>query len=129
MRAWIGKSIIFIGIVHSVFGTAVYSDEIAAIFSNGIFDTVDGHVERQIAFWFLFFGFTAIIAGLLADWCERHFRRLPGFFGVSLLLMASAFVVLMPVSGAWLLFVPAVATILRSIAADIKGKVDGLLKT
>ena len=128
MRAWIGKSIILIGIVHSIFGFVVFRDEIAAVFWNGVFDTIND-ADRAVAFWFLFFGFTAIIAGSLADWCERRFGKLPGFFGVSLLLLASVFVILMPASGAWLLFIPAIATILRAIAADIRDKVNGLLKT
>jgi len=114
MYAWIGKSIIFIGGVHSVFGFVVFRSTIAELASEGVINTVNGQPEREIAFWFLFFGFMAIIAGLLTDWCERRFRLLPGFLGWSLLGMTVACVTIMPISGAWLFFVPAIGAILRT---------------
>ena len=114
MLAWIGKSIIFIGIIHSIFGFVVFRSTIAELFREGVVNTVNGQPDREFAFWFLFFGFMAIIAGALTDWCERRFGRLPGFLGWSLLAMTVALVTIMPISGAWMLFVPSVAAIFRS---------------
>lgn len=114
MRAWIGKSIIFIGIVHSVFGFVVFRSILAELVSEGLINTVNGQPEREFAFWFLFFGFMAIIAGLMIDWCERNFAMLPGFLGWSLLALTVICVTIMPISGAWSLLVPAFGAVFRS---------------
>ncbi len=113
MQAWIGKSIIFIGIVHSLFGFVVFRSTLAGLLRDGLVNTVNGQPEREFAFWFLFFGFMAIISGTLVDWCERIYEKLPGFLGWSLLALTAALVILMPVSGGWSLFIPAIGAILR----------------
>ncbi len=123
MQAWIGKSIIFIGIVHSVFGFVVFRSILAELVSDGLINTVNRQPDREFAFWFLFFGFMAIIAGALIDWCERNVGTLPRFLGWSLLAMTAVCVTIMPVSGAWSIFVPAIGAILRSHSSahsDIK---------
>lgn len=114
MQAWIGKSVVFIGIVHSVFGFVVFRSTLAELVREGLVNTVNGQPKREFVFWFLFFGFMAIIAGALTDWCERNFGKLPGFLGWSLLALTLTCVTIMPVSGAWLLFVPAVGAIFRA---------------
>lgn len=120
MHAWIGKAIIFIGIVHSVFGFVVFRSTLAELVREGLVNTVNGQPDREFAFWFVFFGFMAIIAGALTDWCERNFRRLPGFLGWSLLAMTVALVTIMPISGAWMLFAPTAGAIFRSRNAAIQ---------
>lgn len=115
MRSWIGKSVVFIGIVHSVFGFVVFRSTLGELVGEGLVNTVNGQPDREFAFWFLFFGFMAIIAGALIDWCERNFRTLPGFLGWSLLALTVVCVTIMPVSGAWAIFVPAIGAIFRSI--------------
>lgn len=120
MRSWIGKSVVFIGIVHSVFGFVVFRSTIRVLVGEGLVNTVNGQPEREFAFWFLFFGFMAIIAGLLIDWCERNFGMLPSFLGWSLLALTFVCVTIMPVSGAWAIFVPAIGAIMRSLKPTVK---------
>lgn len=115
MHAWIGKSIIFIGIIHSVFGFVTFRSTLSELISEGVINTVNGQPKREFAFWFLFFGFMAIIAGSLIDWCERKDRLLPGFLGLSLLALTLVCVAIMPISGGWLLLVPAVGAIIRTL--------------
>lgn len=114
MQAWIGKSIIFIGIVHSIFGFVVFRATLAEIITDGVLNTVNGQPKREFVFWFLFFGFMAIIAGAVIDWCERKFGVLPDFLGWSLFALALVCVTIMPVSGGWTILVPAIGAILRS---------------
>lgn len=111
MHAWIGKSVVFIGIVHTVFGFVVFRSTLAELVRDGLVNTVNGQPEREFAFWFLFFGFMAIIAGALIDWCDRTVKALPAFLGWSLLALTVVCVTIMPVSGAWALFVPAIGAI------------------
>ena len=114
MHAWIGKAFVIIGIIHSVFGFAVFRTSIAEIIGDGILNSVTGDPARQVAFWFLFFGFLGIITGLIIDWCERTVSMLPDFLGWTLFAFAAAFVIIMPKSGAWMVFVPAIGAIWRS---------------
>jgi hypothetical protein len=115
MRSWIGKSVFFIGVVHSVFGFVVFRSTLGELVGEGLINTVNGQPDREFVFWFLFFGFMAIIAGLLIDWCEKTVGVLPGFLGWSLLALTLVCVTIMPVSGAWLLLVPAVGAVVRSV--------------
>lgn len=112
-RAWIGKSIIIIGAIHSTFGFVVFRSTLAALAGEGWLNTVNGQPEREFVFWFIAFGFLAIIFGATADWIERQNLILPKFFGWSLLALALVIVTIMPVSGGWLVFVPAVGAIVR----------------
>ena len=123
MKAWIGKAVVFIGIVHTIFGFVVFRSTLAELVTEGIFNTVNGQPDREFAFWFLFFGFMAIIVGLVVDWCERKIGELPNFFGWSLLALTALLVTIMPVSGGWAVFVPAIAAIYRSATRlDINGE-------
>lgn len=115
MYAWIGKAIVFICIVHSIFGFVIFRSEISQIFSEGLVNTVDRQPDREAAFWFLFFGFLGIITGLVIDWCEDTVGALPAFLGWSLFAFAVLFVIIMPKSGAWMLLVPAIGAIWRSL--------------
>lgn len=42
-----------LGVAHAAVGVIKYRSELAAIASDGIFNAVNGHPERLIAFWFL----------------------------------------------------------------------------
>lgn len=118
MDAWIGKAVIFISIIHNIFGLVVFRSAVSGIAADGFVNTVSG-AERSIAFWFLFFGFLGMITGLMIDWSERAIGTLPGFLGWSLLAFAVVFVIIMPKSGAWMLFIPAVGAIWRSLDGQL----------
>jgi polyferredoxin len=114
MQAGIGKSIIVIGGIHSAFGFVVFRSTLAEIIREGLVNTVNGQPIREFAFWFIVFGFLAIIFGTFVDWCERQSVKLPKFFGWSLLALTLIIVTIMPISGGWLLFIPTIGAILRS---------------
>lgn len=119
MQAWIGKSIIIIGAIHSVFGFVVFRSALAEIFREGLVNTVNGQPIREIAFWFIAFGFLGIILGMFVDWCEGKNMKLPRFFGWSLLAFTLLFVTIMPISGIWLLFIPTVGAILCARSSTV----------
>lgn len=113
MRTWIGKSILIIGVIHSIFGFVVFRSTLAEIIHEGLINTIQEQPLRNYAFWFIFFGFLVITFGLFVDWCERKTGELPKFFGWSLLALTLIIVTIMPMSGGWSLFVPAIGAILR----------------
>ncbi len=114
MKAWIGKSIIIIGIIHSVFGFVVFRSTISEIFGEGLLNTVNGQPIREAVFWFIFFGFLLIIFGLFIHWYEQKGLRLPSFLGWSFLIFTITIVAIMPISGGWLMLIPSIGAIIKA---------------
>jgi hypothetical protein len=104
-----------IGVLHTVVGLAIFRATLKELLAEGLVNTVHGQPMRELAFWFLFFGFLGILLGALVDWCEARGQRLPAFLGLGLLALAAVCVTLMPVSGGWLLLVPALGASTRSL--------------
>jgi Family of unknown function (DUF6463) len=86
-----------------------------AVVREGLWNTVDGVQGRPLAFWFLAAGLQLILLGALTDWIEarRPRMQLPRFFGWTLLAFAVGGIVLLPVSGFWLLLPPALGILTR----------------
>lgn len=119
MKAWIGKSIVAIGVIHCMFGSIVFRKTLAELSREGFWNTVNGQPQREFAFWFIFFGVMAILLGLLMDWCERKFHELPVFLGWGLLALTVVCCTLMPISGGWLLLIPSLGAIVRRKKAAV----------
>ena len=113
MRIWIGKCLIIIGIIHSIFGFIVFHSIIADLAREMLFNSVDRQPDRNAAFWFLFTGFALIIIGGLIDWAERKYGELPSFLKWSFLAITIVGCFIMPKSGFWLLFIPTIGLLLR----------------
>lgn len=113
MKTWIGKSIVVIGIIHTVFGLVVFRGIFETLFSEGLFNTVNQQPDREAAFWFLFSGFALLIIGVLVNWIERTLTTFPLCISWSFLILTLAGVFIMPISGFWLLLVPAVGLLVR----------------
>lgn len=118
MKIWIGKAIALIGIIHTVFVFFVFRKVIGEIIAEGFFNTVQEQENRNYAFWFIFFGFVAVILGLLVNYLERLNIALPRFLGWSLLALTLLLVAIMPISGGWLLFIPACGAIYRQFQVN-----------
>lgn len=115
MKAWIGKSIIIIGILHSIVGLVAFRDLLLLLFNERLFNTITlaNAPQRGEAFWFLFTGVLIIIVGALVDWIERRDTGLPGFLVWSFILITGVGALIMPVSGFWLLLIPTFGLVRR----------------
>lgn len=111
MKRWVGRSIIIIGILHTVFGLIGFRDILAVLLGEGIINTVNGQPDREMAFWFIFFGFSTMVFGALIDWCESKEIKLPPAIGWGLLTMSVIGVLLMPASGFWVVMIPSIGLI------------------
>lgn len=109
MRVWIGKYIAGVGIVHSVLGLVAFRTTFTNLIGDGLVNTVNGQPEREFAFWFVVTGFVLVLLGAVIDRYERGGHSLPGFLGWALGTLALAGVLIMPISGWWLFFIPALA--------------------
>lgn len=111
-KRWIGRWIIAVAALHTVFGLVVFHGLIAQIIQRGIWNSIGDDPLRGAVAWFLLAGGFMAVAGLAIDVCERSAVPLRST-GWSLLVVTLLTIVLMPVSGAWLLLPPALAMVLR----------------
>lgn len=107
MRHWIGKFLIGVGVVHSTFGVLGLWDTFAVLIAEGIVNTVNGQADREFAFWFVDIGLFWILLGAVINHYEQQGYPLPRFLGGSLGVLALIGVIIMPISGFWLMFIPA----------------------
>ena len=114
MTRWIGRWIMGVGIIHVAFGFVVFGEQLLAIVRDGVWNAVDGHAGRPLAFWFVFVGLLTIVFGSLVDWAEGHGMPTPRRLGWSFLIVVVLAIVTMPVGGGWLLLPPAVGAFMRS---------------
>lgn len=109
--AWIGKWLFAVGVIHSLFGFVFMRNTLAVLWLEGVFNTVNGQPAREAIFWFLYTGFLLLVVGVLIDQVERSNLVIPWFVTWSFVAMAVIGVVVMPISGIWLL-TPAVVGML-----------------
>jgi len=108
MKNWIGRFIQFIGILHLSVGFILLGRIGLELLQDGLFNTVNGQPMREAFFWFIFTGFLIIIIGQIVHWLERNQEAIPTSLGWSLLTLSTLGVFIMPASGIWLMFVPAI---------------------
>lgn len=117
MKSWIGIAIVIIGIIHIVVGFLLIGQVGLELIQEGLFNTIHGEPMREAFFWFTFSGVCLIILGQTVHWMESRSIPVPAFLGRSLLGITLLTVCIMPVSGAWLMFIPAYGLIRNKVSS------------
>lgn len=104
--AWIGKWTVGIGVIHCTFGIVFMNEVLAVLWSEGVFNTVNGQPNREATFWFLYTGFLLILFGFMVDRLERSRLKIPTMVIVGFGLITIVGAVVMPISGIWLMLPP-----------------------
>ena len=114
MKQWIGRWLIGVSAIHTVFAVVVFGDVLASILKQGMFNTVGTDPMKAAVVWFVLFGAMLFICGLaVAEFEQFSSTQLPKSIGWGLLALAIVGVTLMPASGFWLVFPPAIAVLVR----------------
>jgi hypothetical protein len=114
MKYWIGKWIVAVSIIHTIFAFVVFPEVISQIFLDGVFDSIGVDPLRGAVVWFLLFGFVLFALGLATNIIEEMSNgNIPVSIGFSLLFIILLGVILMPISGFWLALPPALIIIYR----------------
>ncbi len=119
-----GYLLIAISLIHILVGIWIFGEPMADIWRKGIFNTVAPnplapYFDREDAFWFMMFAPLLFVLGQLCCWaCDRDIS-LPAFLGWNLLAIVIVGVVLEPISGFWLLILPACLIITASRQAKL----------
>ncbi|MEQ1511022.1 MAG: DUF6463 family protein [Sphingopyxis sp.] len=113
-KRWIGRWIIAVSALHTLFGVLAFAPVLRAMLNAGLWNSVGADPVRGAVAWFLLAGGFMLVGGLAVDACERSNEDCP-FAGIGwgLLIVTAIAILLMPISGAWLLLPPALAMILR----------------
>jgi hypothetical protein len=114
MKRWVGRWIIGVGIIHVAFGLLMFGEPLLAILRDGVWNAVDGHSGRPLAFWFVFLGLFTIVFGSLVDWMEGRGLSTPGMVSWAFLVLVVLGIVTMPVGGGWLLLPAGLGMVVRS---------------
>lgn len=118
MTRWVGRWIIFVGVIHCVFGAVVFFDPLSGIVRDGIWNAVDGHPGRPLAFWFEFLGLLTILFGATVDQVEKDRRGFPPFLSYGFLFLTLLGVFTMPTGGGWLMVPGAIGLLLKKAKAS-----------
>jgi hypothetical protein len=118
MKQWVGRWLIGVSAIHTVFAVAVFAEVLASIVKRGVFNTVGTDPMTGAVVWFVLFGAMLFVCGLAVAALEKSSAgQLPTSIGWSLLAMAAVGVTLMPASGFWLVFPPAIAVLVKKAHA------------
>ena len=106
-----GYLLIFTSILHFIGGFVFFPEPLAEIAQAGWWNAVSPdpfnlNYEREAAFWFMMISPLLFALGILCCWIEEQKLIMPAFVGWILLVITIIGIVIMPVSGFWLLLAP-----------------------
>ncbi|MEL6926244.1 MAG: DUF6463 family protein, partial [Bacteroidota bacterium] len=106
--------IIAIGIIHTIFGLIFFGHIGKILLEEGLFNTVNGQMDREAFFWFIMSGLLFIVIGSLVHWIEQQPVAFPRMVSIALLSFTLPALLIMPASGVWLFFAPIIGAYLKS---------------
>ena len=104
MKKYTGEFIMATAMLHTIVGFMFGGQPLLDIVRSGLFNAVDPHFDRMAIVWYLLFGVLLFSIGALVRWMQRETGRLPGWLSWFFWIFAVPNVILMPISGFWLLF-------------------------
>jgi hypothetical protein len=111
--AWIGKWLFAVGVIHTLFGLLFMRGTLAVLWSEGLLNTVNGQPPREAVFWFLCTGLLLLIVAVMVDQTERQHLAIPRVVTWSFVVLTVIGVIVMPISGIWLLIPPVAGMVTR----------------
>ena len=117
-----GYLLIVIGVIHVLVGFWICAKPIADIVRNGLFNAISPNIfapnfDREAAFWFMMFALPLFALGQLCFWVQAQGIVLPTFLGWNLLAISVIGIFFVPISGFWLLILPAILMVRASSLA------------
>ena len=113
-RRWIGRWFVAVALLHAAGAFVLYAAPLRDMAGAGLIATADDYSLRATAYWFLAFAPALAVMGLLIDAMEARHLPVPRSAALLLLVTLVVMVAVMPATGAWLLFPPVIALLLRA---------------
>lgn len=114
-RIWIGRYLVAVALIHTAFGLIAGAGTLRQMLAIGVFNSAEATHMSQALSWYLLFGAPLALLGMSITLLERS-GTLAGTrgLGIGLLCLLVAGVVLMPMSGFWLIIPPVIALLRHS---------------
>lgn len=113
-KIWIGRWIILVAILHTLFALVVFRKILLRIVQDGVFNTVGSDPMTAASVWFLLFGAVLALMGMAIHTLEQSKDFTSArVIGAGTLLLTTLGIVLMPASGFWLVLPAALALLQR----------------
>lgn len=122
-RPWKGPWLLAVAALHTAYAAAAFPEPLAALWRDGLVDSVGSDPLRGAVTWFVLFGAVLALLGLGVLQLERTRTTVPRTLGVGLLALALLGIALMPASGFWLALPPALA-LLRHGPPQVSGTTE-----
>jgi len=104
MKTWMSKWLIFVSAGHSIVGIILFGNVYMEMISQGLIGSVNSEITAA-ATWFLLFGFLLFITSILLSVIEKSdVLTIPNSVNISLFMLTTLGVILMPASGFWLVY-------------------------
>ena len=125
-RIWIGRWLICVAAIHTVAAGIFFDKILLGIVQHGVFDTVKEPMEGA-AVWFVLFGACLALLGMAIHALEHseNFASARAL-GLGTLLLTILGVVLMPASGFWLAFPPAIGLLRIKSSVDLNQRLPNI---
>lgn len=114
----IGQLLKGTAVVHMLLGIVLFRHSVEAIVAAGVINSITPHYDRATIFWFLFFGALLWILGQTTQWMETVYNDVPHSLGWGLLILAVVGILLIPLSGFWLVLPQAYLILRRAKASE-----------
>jgi hypothetical protein len=108
------RLIMVIGVLHMLGAAWVARGQLARIFRDGFFGEADSSMgrlpaqaDKELIFWSLLWGGFTFLLGQLVSRAEKEGTPPPAYFGWELAAISLVAALLSPLSGFWLLLLPA----------------------
>ncbi|MGH3579965.1 MAG: DUF6463 family protein [Candidatus Binatia bacterium] len=120
MTRFVSRLLMVTGVGHALVGVALFSEPLGEMVREGFFGTIwYGQWDRAAAFWFLLFSPICVLLGqMVAHARARDDRWLLTVIGWNLLATSLVGVVIMPLSGFWILL--AIAPLVFHLARTVR---------
>ena len=115
-KIWIGRWLIGVALGHTLVGLMMGGSGLVKIAQQGLFNTVTAAEPlTRMVVWFLFCGAVLALLGMAVHALERseHFGGARAL-GIGTALVTLTGLILMPLSGFWLVIPPAIALMRRT---------------
>lgn len=119
MKHWISRWLLGVALIHTLFAFVVLGPFMLTMLRAGLFDSVKADMTAGATTWFFLFGILLALLAPPLHALEKAGMALPKAFGWGLFGLAVLGVVLMPASGFWLVFPPALAIMAGKTGARI----------
>jgi hypothetical protein len=113
-KVWAGRWLMAVALLHTIAAGMLFGDPLLDIVRSGVFNGIGRDPLKAAAVWFLLFGAVLALCSMALTPLEAQGdARTLRSIGAGMLMLTILGVVLMPASGFWLAFPPAIALLFK----------------